>query len=120
MGRNAGTAFEADVIKLACDCGWYVAHFRSVATIDRRTHEVRFRTPVAADGKGFPDLVLVKHRILYRECKSGRARLEDEQAEWGRRISAAGGDWDVWTDKMWPEIKATLTERMGRNDVRGR
>ena len=46
--------------------------------------------------KGFPDLVLVGSRILYRELKTQVGKLTAEQKGWGDRLRAAGGDWAVW------------------------
>ena len=46
--------FQRMVIDMAHLFGWRVAHFRKV-----QTHG-RWMTAVAADGKGFPDLVLGK------------------------------------------------------------
>ena len=48
-------AFQAQVLHLAALKGWRTAHFRTA--MDSRG---RHRTPVAGDGKGFPDLVLAR------------------------------------------------------------
>jgi hypothetical protein len=111
MGRNQGTEFEQQVMSLARDLGWHVAHFRSVL-VTRKDGSRYYSTPVGADGRGFPDLVLVKHRVLYRECKRGTARLEPDQARWGDLLTSAGADWGIWRDTMWKQIKQELTEGM--------
>lgn len=46
--------------------------------------------------KGFPDLVLVGSRILYRELKTQVGKLTAEQQNWGDRLLRGGGNWDVW------------------------
>ena len=72
----------------------------------------RWQTPVAGDGAGFPDLVLVhpdKRQVLYRELKSERGRLTFEQHEWGRVLTAAGADYAVWRPADWPTIVARLS-----------
>jgi len=45
---------------------------------------------------GFPDLVLVRERVLYRELKTDTGRLTPEQAGWLNRLTAAGADAGVW------------------------
>lgn len=57
------------------------------------THDSR-RSPA-----GFPDLVLVRDRVLFRELKDDRRRLEPEQIEWLNRLTRAGADAGVWRPK---------------------
>ena len=86
------------VIDLAHLLGWRVAHFRPARTSDG------WRTPVAADGKGFPDLVLVRDRtILFVELKSQRGRLTDEQKHWGRVLLNTDARYEVWRPDDWTE-----------------
>ena len=72
------------VIELAHLYRWRVAHFRPART------EHGWRTPVAADGAGFPDLVLVRDRVLFVELKSARGRLSVEQQDWLSALGHAG------------------------------
>jgi hypothetical protein len=69
-----------------------------------------WRTPVAADGKGWPDLVLVRDRVLYRELKSERGTLSVEQQDWGHALKLAGADYDTWRPLQWYDgtIEAAL------------
>lgn len=72
------SALLANIIKAARLCGWKSAHFRPAMT--RRG---RWVTPVQGDGKGWPDLVLVKNgRIWFVECKSEGGKLTAEQRDW--------------------------------------
>ena len=42
-----------------------------------------WRTPVSADGKGFPDMVMVKPpRLIFAELKSETGKLTKEQEDW--------------------------------------
>lgn len=98
------TDFEQQIIDLAHTFGWKVAHFRAAQT------KHGWRTPVAADGKGFPDLVLVGHgQVLFRELKSQRDGLSDDQREWGEVIALNGGDWSVWRPSDLPAITSVLS-----------
>lgn len=97
--------FQGAVIGLARATGWMVAHFRPAKT-DRG-----WRTPVAADGAGFPDLVLVRERVLYRELKSMTGRVRPEQRGWMACLQAAGADAAIWRPSDWVEIERTLTTR---------
>jgi hypothetical protein len=74
---------EADVqrtlIEAARLFGWLTAHFRPAMT------KHGWVTPVAADGKGFPDLLLVQPstgRIAAFECKAKRGKTTPEQDRW--------------------------------------
>lgn len=107
---------QANVIELARYTGWMVAHFRAARVGDPETGDQRWVTPVAADGKGFPDLVLVDARrgqILYRELKSPKGRLSPHQQKWLDALTLAGADAGVWRPADWPLIEETLN-RQGR------
>lgn len=75
----------------------------------------QWRTPVAADGKGFPDLVAVREelaagkrrpRVLFIELKTDKGRLSKEQKEWHEELIGAGAEAYVWRPRDWK----TLTE----------
>ena len=63
------------------------AHFRPLLT------KKGWRTPVSGDGKGFPDVVLVKpgRPVLFIECKGKTNSLEPDQQKWRDAIEAASG-----------------------------
>lgn len=50
---------------------------------------------------GWPDLVIIGVRTLYRELKSRSGVLEPHQSRCGRIITRAGGDWAVWRPADW-------------------
>lgn len=99
------TAFQERIIDVAHTFGWAVAHFRPART------KHGWRTAVAADGKGWPDLVLVhpESPVLFREVKDNAGTLTADQVTWGDRFGAAGADWAVWRPLDWARIVATLT-----------
>ena len=94
--------FQVVVLELAARRGWTRAHFRPART------EKGWRTPVAADGKGFPDLVLVRDRVLFRELKRDHEKVRPEQEMWLGALLNAGADARVWRPKMWREIEEQL------------
>ena len=76
--------FQNRTIELAQRFGWRVAHFRAAKT------EHGWRTPVSADGSGFPDVVAVKgNKILFIEFKSNRGCHTESQKEWIARLGQA-------------------------------
>ncbi len=87
--------------------GWAVGSFRCVR-VQRKDGSVFFETPVGADGKGWPDLVLVRDNILFRELKSEKGRLDPDQQLWRDRLIAAGMDWGVWKPSSWAKIEKEL------------
>lgn len=100
--RVTERAFQQQVLTLAAMTGWRSAHFRP--GLNRRGE---YSTAVAGDGAGFPDLVLVRERVLFRELKVG-TRLSPAQVAWRDALRAAGADWDLWTPEDWPVIEAAL------------
>jgi hypothetical protein len=105
---SSSGAFQDWVIAEARLRGWACAHFRCVR-VTRRNGETYYETPVAADGKGWPDLCLVRDRILFRELKTGKATLEPDQELWRDRIIRAGGDWALWHPRDAEDIIEELT-----------
>jgi hypothetical protein len=74
--------FQQQVIELARVYGWRVAHFRAAQTARG------WRTPVEADGAGFPDLVLVRApEIIFAELKSARGTVSTDQRDWIAALS---------------------------------
>lgn len=90
------TDLQYAVIELAQLLRWRVAHFRPAMNA-----RGEWRTPVAADGKGWPDLVLVRDRVMYRELKSARGTLSVDQQDWMHALKLAGQDVDVWRPNEW-------------------
>ncbi len=97
-----GGQLQEQIIELAHLLGWKVAHFRPART------KFGWRTPVAADGKGYPDLVLYRERIVHVECKSRHEPLRAEQVSWRDWVLKTGGEHYVWRPSDWPEIERVL------------
>lgn len=97
--------WQKQVIDLARLFKWRVAHFRPAQT------SKGWRTPVAADGKGWPDLVLVRERVIYAELKAEKGRLSDDQILWIDTLQAANGECYVWRPEHLEEVADVLRRR---------
>lgn len=86
--------------------GWHSAHFRAVPT-----KKQGWVVPVGAHGDGWPDFTLVRERCIYAEAKAGTGRLASKQADWLRRLQAAGQEVYVWRPEYLEEIAAVLRHR---------
>ena len=109
--------FQRSVIELAQLNGWRVFHARKA-----QNAKGAWRTPVAADGAGFPDLVLVRDRVIFAELKTDKGRVSPAQREWLDAITdATTGEIPpcdrevvratVWRPRDWPAILAALNTR---------
>lgn len=102
--RLSGGELQKAIMDLAHTHGFLVAHFRSVQA-GVRGGGTRWMTPVAADGKGWPDLALVRdrppRRFLVAEVKGDGDRLRPEQKQWLLALMDAGVETHVWTPKDW-------------------
>ena len=101
--------FQKAVIELAQLLGWRVAHFRAARA---GKDGERWATPVAADGKGFPDLMMVRERVIYAELKSETGVLSAEQKEWRDWLRAAGQAWFCWRPSMWNILRDVLERKI--------
>lgn len=119
-------AFQQQVLDLAALGGWRVAHFRPAQTARG------WRTAVAADGAGFPDLVLVRGpELIFAELKTEKGRLRAEQEAWlsdlqavASGLRAAGEpappavvDVYVWRPSDFDEINARLRRAPGPREA---
>jgi hypothetical protein len=100
--RATETEFLSQVIELARLFRWRVAHFRPAQT------RHGWRTPVQADGKGFPDLVLVRDRVIFAELKSDSGRVNDDQAAWLGDLMLAGAETHTWRPRDLQTIAEVL------------
>lgn len=103
--------FQRAVLELAKLGGWTVSHFRPARTARG------WATPVSADGKGFPDCVLVhptRCLVWFRELKREDGKLRPEQEAWRDVLLAGGADWALWRPSDLDLIAATLTGRQVR------
>lgn len=97
--------FQGQVIQMAHLFGWRVSHFRPALTAKG------WRTAVEADGKGFPDLVLVRDRTIFCELKTDTGRLTQDQQDWVDALGRAGTEVYVWRPRDWDEIERLLRRK---------
>ncbi len=84
--------FQSQVLELAHLYRWRVAHFRAARTAHG------WRTPVAADGAGFPDIFAIRgRRCLAAELKrNAKSKLTPAQQDWLADMRSAGIEAYVW------------------------
>lgn len=89
--------FQEHVVALAHRLGWLVYH-----TFDSRR-----------SAPGFPDLVLVRERTLFRELKSATGVVSPQQKVWLQALRSGGSDAAVWkpADLMSGVIERELVGR---------
>lgn len=99
-----------NAIETAHVYGWKVAHFRSVPV--KRGSRILWETPVQADGKGFPDLCMVRERVLFAELKVGRNKPSSAQEDWLSLLRLAGVEAYLWREADW--LDGTIPEVLKR------
>lgn len=96
-----------NVVELAHLFGFRVSLVRPARTAHG------WRTPMGADGNGWPDLTLVKgDRLIFAELKSAKGRLTLEQVNWLEALGVPAESY-VWRPTDWTEgtIEAVLRRK---------
>jgi hypothetical protein len=95
--------FQDAIVELAHLWGWRVFHARAAGT------NKGWRTPIAYDGKGYPDLTLIhpKGHIVFAEIKRETgSKTSDDQIAWGETLAECAReielriDRDEWIDTI--------------------
>lgn len=98
------SSFENTVIQAAQFSDWRVAHFRAIQGMNGR-----WRTPVAAQGKGFPDLVMVRdNRLIFAEIKGEKNQPEPEQKLWLNALEQTCAEVYLWRPQHWGDVVKIL------------
>ena len=104
--------FQQAVKELAELNGWKYVHF----------HDSRRGVPDGRgghklvgdkDARGWPDVVLIRERALFRELKADGKQLTQSQADMIKRMTLAGLDADVWRPADWDKIAEILGASRG-------
>ena len=97
--------YESTIIDAALLGGWHVHAERPARTARG------WRTPIRGHA-GFPDLVLVRERIIFVELKRRPNRPTNAQQEWLWRLTKAGHDARLlWVPEDLDAFLAELVER---------
>lgn len=83
------------IVELAQTLGWRVYH-----TFDSRRSAI-----------GFPDLVMVRERVIYAEVKAEGGVLSHAQEAWLGALQAAEQEVYIWEPDQVPEIGRSLQRR---------
>jgi VRR-NUC domain len=99
-------SFQACVLEVAKLAGWRSLHIRPARRADGS-----WRSPIGGDGKGWPDLTLVRApRLVFAELKSERGKLRPEQSDWLAVLRLLPqAEVFVWTPDDWDELVEVLT-----------
>lgn len=82
--------FQTQVVNLARENGWLVAHFHDSRKMVVRPDGSRFMVG-DKDARGFPDLCLVRgNRALFWELKKELGKTTEYQDEWLERLRMCG------------------------------
>ena len=92
------TSFQSDLVDLAETLGFLVYH----------THDSR------RSQKGFPDLVMVRERVIYAELKRETGKVTPEQQVWIETLTRAREEVYVWRPSDWDSIVEVLKRRVPR------
>lgn len=105
-----GRELQKEIVALGRALGWRVAHTPPIKT------EHGWRTAVSADGKGFPDLLMLRDRQIVAEVKGESDRLRPDQELWLSAFRLIGITAYVWTTASWEsgEIDRVLRARSQR------
>lgn len=99
--------WQRQVIDTARMFGWRVGHFRPALT------RHGWRTPVSADGKGFPDLILLRDACIAVELKTDdpASDLTTDQRLWLAAFETAGIENHVWRPRDAEAVMRRLARR---------
>lgn len=98
-------AFQREVLRYAKQRGWKAFHASRA-----QYKSGQWATPYGGDGKGFPDLLLLRNdRLIVAELKAQSGTLRQEQREWLNAFhSLPCAEVYVWRPADWQAILRIL------------
>lgn len=98
--------FRSQVVKVARSLEW------KAMFIGRARGGKAWVTQMGADGRGWPDLTLVRERVIFVELKTdANYHVSEEERRWLEWLKLAGQEVYLWRPRMWPEINTILEHR---------
>lgn len=109
--------WQRQVVDLAEALGWQWVHFPTVLHTrkDRKSETGlvhRYKTPSEGPlGPGWPDLVLVRDRVIFVELKRKGGRMSEDQIRVRDILRTADAEWYLWLPADFDEACAVLGRR---------
>lgn len=108
-------AWQQQVTQLAEHLGWMWMHAERV-TVRRRqrdgTDRLYAQTPLTGPmGRGWPDLILTRERVVYAELKAAGGRVTREQQAVLQALRHAGAECYVWRPGDFEQVRRVLGHR---------
>ena len=91
--------WQAQVVQIAQLAGWHTYH----TWLSIRSQP------------GFPDLVLVRERVIFAELKAEKGKLTAHQKGWLDTLTTAGAEVYVWRPSDWDNVLRTLNRHRREN-----
>jgi hypothetical protein len=99
-------AFRSQVVRVARQKDWHAMF------IGRGRGGNAWVTQMGGDGRGWPDLTLVRERVVFAELKTNtNYHLSAEERKWIEWLRLAGQEVYVWRPRHWEEIEGVLDRR---------
>jgi len=98
--------FRAQVVRRARQLDWMTMF------IGRGKGGGNWVTQMGGDGKGWPDLTLVRERVVCAELKTDtNYHVSPEEKVWLERLKLAGIETYIWRPRHWEQIEEVLAHR---------
>lgn len=109
-GELTEAAWQAQIVGLARVYGWaHIYHAPDGGHVPAGAGRRRVAGGQLPEGRGFPDLVLVKGpRLIVAELKSRTGRIGPGQREWLDAFYIAGAEAYIWRPADWDKVQAIL------------
>ena len=95
MSATRERDWQRIVVATARQLGWRTYH----------THDSRRSDP------GFPDLVMVRERVVFAELKTATGKVSEDQLAWLGKLEAAGAEVYLWRPSDEHEVLSVLKRR---------